>query len=66
MEDYALYYGNNLGILYRHIPDEGIDLGKQYPKTQLLAVADLLSGKKIDMPLSSRSARRSRKRSNWR
>jgi hypothetical protein len=60
----VLYYGDNLDVLRLHVADESVEREEaasagfykspwgQHSKIQLLTVAELLEGKRIDMPAS--------------
>ena len=52
----VLYYGDNLDILRRYVPDASVDLvelsGKDYPRLQILTIRELLEEhRKPDLPL---------------
>ena len=66
MEKNCLYYGDNLAVLREHIKDESVDLTlkeaaeadlyqppgttDKFPRLQILSIAELLQGKRIDYP----------------
>ena len=56
MKTNALYYGDNIDILRRYVPDASVDLvelsGKDYPRLQILTIRELLEEhRKPDLPL---------------